>query len=71
MTVSPYAFVWAPSGLHSDTDFEVPVGDILRDPHLEGLLSRLTVRTGQMTTTVDILTALADSITVLASEELH
>ena len=70
-TVSPYAFVWAETNGHSPTDFDVPVAALLRDQRLEGLLSVLSIRALQMTTTIETLTIMADSIAVLATAELR
>ena len=70
-TVSPYAFVWAETNGHSPTDFDVPVAALLRDQRLESLLSVLSIRALQMTTTIETLTIMADSIAVLATAELR
>jgi hypothetical protein len=69
--VSPYAFVWAETNGHSPTDFDVPVAALLRDQRLEGLLSVLSIRALQMTTTIETLAILADSIEVMATAELR
>ena len=63
-TVSPGAFVFGQS------DFPVPVDDLLRDQQLEAIVSRLMVRTNQMVGAIEDMIGLADSVSVLLDLEV-
>ena len=63
-TVSPGAFVFGQS------DFPVPVDDLLRDQQLEAIVSQLMVRTNQMVGAIEDMIGLADSVSVLLDLEV-
>jgi len=68
-TVAPAAFVFG-GRVHSPTDFPVPVLALLSDPRLEGLVSQLTLRARQMIGTMEDIAAAADSVRVVAEDEI-
>ena len=70
-SVAPGAFVFDGTEAHGDTDFPVPVQALLSDQRLEGLVSRLTVRSGQMVGTMRDIQAVADSVRRAAEAEIR
>ena len=59
------AFVSHATGAHADTDFRVPVAGLLSDARVEGMSGNLAVWSENMTTRMQSLLAIADSIVQL------